>query len=653
MKTTYTVKNFRIFDENGATLDFAPITVLTGRNSSGKSTVVKSIALLDTFFEQVRVEKDICSKKMADLKLDFSKLASYNLGSFDSLCGKKVLTFEYEMPCLELFDNVIVSLSFKAKENDIFNDGYLSQFVIKRRDGSVLYSVGEDGTVFDHQYFLGCFLDYEPLLYLIDRRNYLWDLEDQDLSICKNQKDEIKRLGDLIKSYPKDRCDVISVYVRNMRNNNPGYNGLKNPKYKDNEEIFQWTRDNGSLFYIPLVEHLRTLSKEDVCSLLKEMATNVGSPQQTLTNCICEDFMNSDSESFKDYMLTKESEFFANTSQCECVSNICSPGKFASKNRKYNSKTIQANYDNFGYIYDILMYYNDQFTKHSNSKYYHYFHTSFTFTNIDRVSHVICSLYLKFVNEILANMLWGDWVQDLLYTSTSNLVVKRIYPIESNDAFTEVLKNYILVGNMYSRKSDFVDKWLQKLEVGHHLSIKKDEFGVSYFVLVHKTENDKGILLADEGVGITQLVYILLTVQSILTLPKYLNKQVTIAVEEPEIHLHPQFQSLLADMFVDAYKKGVHFIIETHSEYLIRKLQYLVAQGTKEEQGAISTKDGLKKDDVIIQYFNHPYPERRGNEPQVKTIKMRDDGSLTEPFGPGFFDVANKLSMGMFNLKMQ
>ena len=49
MKTEYTIKNFRAFDENGATVDFKPIAILTGTNGSGKSSIVKSLVLFDTY----------------------------------------------------------------------------------------------------------------------------------------------------------------------------------------------------------------------------------------------------------------------------------------------------------------------------------------------------------------------------------------------------------------------------------------------------------------------------------------------------------------------------------------------------------------------------------------------------------------------------
>ena len=53
MKTRLNIKNFRVFDENGVTFELNPITIMTGSNSSGKSTLVKAIFLLNSFLAQV------------------------------------------------------------------------------------------------------------------------------------------------------------------------------------------------------------------------------------------------------------------------------------------------------------------------------------------------------------------------------------------------------------------------------------------------------------------------------------------------------------------------------------------------------------------------------------------------------------------------
>jgi predicted ATPase len=50
-------------------------------------------------------------------------------------------------------------------------------------------------------------------------------------------------------------------------------------------------------------------------------------------------------------------------------------------------------------------------------------------------------------------------------------------------------------------------------------------------------------------------------------------------LEEPEIHLHPLAQSILAELFVDVSKeRNVQFIVETHSEHLFRRMQTLIAK---------------------------------------------------------------------------
>lgn len=61
MNTKYTIKNFRIFDEDGETIDLKPITILTGCNSSGKSSIVKSLTMQCDYFAALK--QDILKEK--------------------------------------------------------------------------------------------------------------------------------------------------------------------------------------------------------------------------------------------------------------------------------------------------------------------------------------------------------------------------------------------------------------------------------------------------------------------------------------------------------------------------------------------------------------------------------------------------------------
>ena len=91
-------------------------------------------------------------------------------------------------------------------------------------------------------------------------------------------------------------------------------------------------------------------------------------------------------------------------------------------------------------------------------------------------------------------------------------------------------------------------------------------------------------------------------------------------------------------MFVEASKQfGIIFIIETHSEYLIRKLQYLTAKGE------------LSSEDSVIYYFNSPEANLE-NEQQIKAIVISEDGTLSSDFGSGFFDEADKIALDLFLL---
>lgn len=99
-----------------------------------------------------------------------------------------------------------------------------------------------------------------------------------------------------------------------------------------------------------------------------------------------------------------------------------------------------------------------------------------------------------------------------------------------------------------------------------------------YEVLVRTHPRLPQVKLTDVGFGISQVLPVV--VECFCTPPGSI-----VIFEQPEIHLHPKVQADLADVFVDAIHaredgkpRNVQFIIESHSEHLIRRLQRLIAE---------------------------------------------------------------------------
>lgn len=106
------------------------------------------------------------------------------------------------------------------------------------------------------------------------------------------------------------------------------------------------------------------------------------------------------------------------------------------------------------------------------------------------------------------------------------------------------------------------------------------------------------------------------------------NKKRFIYIEEPEVNLHPNFQILLAEMIFElALNSTYHFIIETHSEYLIRKMQLLRANNKS------TTSD-------LISILNFGSDKNLG---KVQSIKIDEFGGLSPSFYPGFFEMNQDL----------
>ena len=175
MKTKLNIKNFRIFDEKGVTFEINPITILTGANSSGKSSMVKAVFLLNSFLSQIKADIDKGEKvKLDKYKLDFSTYPNNLLGRFDKVVHNgsksKTVTFEYTVYSLMLSKDVTVQLVFSADENDELNNAYLEKISFSTKEG-VFYSCDNEGT-YSHSFsgLKDAFLEY--LLIEAELNNY-------------------------------------------------------------------------------------------------------------------------------------------------------------------------------------------------------------------------------------------------------------------------------------------------------------------------------------------------------------------------------------------------------------------------------------------------------------------------------------------------
>lgn len=115
-----------------------------------------------------------------------------------------------------------------------------------------------------------------------------------------------------------------------------------------------------------------------------------------------------------------------------------------------------------------------------------------------------------------------------------------------------------------------VSKWLQNMNLADRLKVHQVGHSSRYEVVV----DSHGISanLRDVGIGVSQVL-------PVLTVAFFAPPGSTVVLEEPETHLHPLAQSLLAELFAEVSReRRIQFIVETHSEHLFRRMQTLIAR---------------------------------------------------------------------------
>lgn len=231
---------------------------------------------------------------------------------------------------------------------------------------------------------------------------------------------------------------------------------------------------------------------------------------------------------------------------------------------------------------------------------------------------------------------------------------KVLFSIEDQNDYLAKTLHEFYKANIESGETAhrFLTRWLKLFRIGTDIKIETIE-GEGYMAeIMHQDGCSRH--LADLGTGSVQLVILLLKLTILVKKyggvhldepieelqnfgyygPKdldYEGPKPMVIIEEPEQNLHPAIQSQLAELFYYVSAKyGIRFIIETHSEYLIRRSQVIVADNNDEKW----------VNPFAVYYFpddDTPY-----------AMEYRKDGKFSNEFGTGFFDEASNLAFKIF-----
>lgn len=105
-----------------------------------------------------------------------------------------------------------------------------------------------------------------------------------------------------------------------------------------------------------------------------------------------------------------------------------------------------------------------------------------------------------------------------------------------------------------------------------------------------------------------------------------------IAIEQPELHVHPALQTELADLFIQSAKeRGNRFLIETHSEHLILRVMRRIRETTR--NSLPEGKHPIKPEAVAILYVQ---PGDNGST--VQELRIDEQGRFVDNWPQGFFE---------------
>lgn len=127
-------------------------------------------------------------------------------------------------------------------------------------------------------------------------------------------------------------------------------------------------------------------------------------------------------------------------------------------------------------------------------------------------------------------------------------------------------------GTVSGTLQDAIDDWLQYLGIAESIESKVLDMP-GHELEVKSSNSQRKHNFTQVGIGVSQVLPIL--VMGLLS-----NEESLLIFEQPEVHLHPKSQVLLGDFFLSMALSNRQCIVESHSEHLVNRLRYRIASST-------------------------------------------------------------------------
>ncbi len=241
-----------------------------------------------------------------------------------------------------------------------------------------------------------------------------------------------------------------------------------------------------------------------------------------------------------------------------------------------------------------------------------------------KISQVYKQLWIPDIFNLTleACSIFRHFLENVIYIGPLRDYPERIYILSGNFS-KEVGKSGKLLPDVLFKNRELlkqVNEQLERFKLGYELKVSSftdETSGISDLFALRLVDKDTGVNVSiqDVGFGISQVLPII--VQSMLS------RNSTLLIEQPEIHIHPRLQAELGSLLAECIKPPFEnqFIIETHSEHLMLRLQKLIRKGE------------LKPEDISVIYV-----DRGAEGSKCLHLRLDEEGDFIDEWPDGFFE---------------